>query len=294
MGEKQKLIIDVAQKLFDNKGLQFTSIEDIVKECKISKTTFYKYFATKEDLMSGIWEYSNNKFLSDVKEIEDNKEIDLKEKLKRKIILMWDHVAFSSSFNNYLTKRFTEVKEQSISKMRKEVRNSILEGYHDALIKIYGNKIEKIIWELIFLLDSLINEFVLITRIHEKKLEKDFVADYIIRTLEIHIKNLKDNVPIIEKNIFFEGEIEKDNSYSSEKALFFHGVKNIKELINNNYDLKGQKRLMQAVNNIEKEAQSEGYDSLIMDAMICFLEKESILKAEARIIYKLKNKIGGM
>ncbi|MBY0099665.1 TetR/AcrR family transcriptional regulator [Mesobacillus maritimus] len=56
MNKKQKQIIDVAHKLFLEKGFGQTSIQDILDEAKIAKGTFYKYFKSKNECLIAILE----------------------------------------------------------------------------------------------------------------------------------------------------------------------------------------------------------------------------------------------
>ena len=53
-----------------------------------------------------------------------------------------------------------------------------------------------------------------------------------------------------------------------------------------------QKKLTEAVNMVENEAKLGLYNSLIMDAMLSFLEKEKLLKTQIAILNSLKSKLG--
>jgi AcrR family transcriptional regulator len=295
MGEKQKLIMDIAQECFNRKGLQYTSIDEIVKACKMSKATFYKYFSTKEDLANEILSYSSKKLLCRAKAIDNNLEIHAKEKLKKKIILIWEYILYDSNLNIEIIEKFSEDKYQSINKLKKIRKNIILDEYHKSLIAVYGDEIESTVWEIVLLIDSLVHEFVLITSIKNEKFKPDFVGDYIIRMIDITIEALKGVQPMIEKSIIYyiEDNVE-DNLYSSEDALFFETIKKLKELIKTDAALIRQNKLIEAVNKLEEEAKAGLYDSLMMDALLSFLEKEKALKAEVSILNKLKNKLGVM
>ena len=293
MDEKQKLIMDVAQECFNRKGIQSTSIDEIVKVCKVSKATFYKYFSTKEDLAKEIFSYSSKKFLISAKAIDNNLEINDKERLKKKIILIWEYIHYDSHLNREIIENFSEDETKSISKLKKLKKNILLDECCKSLIIVYGEEIKSIVWELVFLLDALIHEFVLIMRIKNKKFEPDFVVDYIIRMIDITIEKLKGIKPMIDKSViyYFEDNVE-DNLYSSEKTLFFETIKKLKELIQNDAALVIQNKLIEATNKIEQEAKAGLYNSLMMDALLSFLEKEKVLKAEVSILYNLKNKLG--
>lgn len=47
---RERYIIDIAQKLFLEKGISNTTMDDIAKNCELSKTTVYKNFRSKGEL----------------------------------------------------------------------------------------------------------------------------------------------------------------------------------------------------------------------------------------------------
>ena len=51
MDERKIEITRIAMQLFSDKGYNYTSVEEIAKECGMAKGSFYKYFNSKEDLL---------------------------------------------------------------------------------------------------------------------------------------------------------------------------------------------------------------------------------------------------
>lgn len=47
-------ILVAAKGLFFNQGVTKTTVEEIVKESRVSKATFYKYFRSKDDIIEGL------------------------------------------------------------------------------------------------------------------------------------------------------------------------------------------------------------------------------------------------
>lgn len=47
-------LLDTAEALFRRHGYASTAVEDIVREAKVAKGTFYHYFRTKEDLLEAL------------------------------------------------------------------------------------------------------------------------------------------------------------------------------------------------------------------------------------------------
>ena len=56
MNKRKRHVADVALKLFVEKGIQQTSIQDIIDRANISKGTFYNYFNSKNDCIAEILE----------------------------------------------------------------------------------------------------------------------------------------------------------------------------------------------------------------------------------------------
>ena len=48
-------LIEIAFELFKEQGYEKTTIMDICNACNITKTTFYRYIASKDDLYEGLF-----------------------------------------------------------------------------------------------------------------------------------------------------------------------------------------------------------------------------------------------
>lgn len=54
--KKREEILLTAEKLFLGKGIRSITVEEITREAKVSKATFYKYFADKQDIIKHVLE----------------------------------------------------------------------------------------------------------------------------------------------------------------------------------------------------------------------------------------------
>jgi AcrR family transcriptional regulator len=57
MNNRKRKVADIALKLFVEKGIQQTSIQEIIDKSNISKGTFYNYFTSKNDCVADILEF---------------------------------------------------------------------------------------------------------------------------------------------------------------------------------------------------------------------------------------------
>lgn len=289
MDEKQKLIINMSRKLFEERGFNSTSIDDIVKSCKISKATFYKYFSTKENLVYEIMLYFNKKFL-DVNLLIDSKD-DLtgREKLKEKIVMVWKYIYSQSICNNYVMEVVASNKGEDIQVLRKKARYDLVREYYNSLIEVYKEDAKSVIWDLIFCLDAFIHEFIFIIRMRKEEIEPEFIAEFIIEMIEVIINTKKKREPMIREGFFYFENIEAIEFIEKEK-LFERRLLIIKEIIELN-DINLKDKLLEAIEVINIEFNEKRYDSLTIEAMIAFLEKEESIYKEVRALDYIRNQV---
>ena len=67
--KRRSHILDAAELCFARAGFHRTSMQDICREAGVSAGAFYVYFASKEDLISGIAERDRNKLAGELAEL---------------------------------------------------------------------------------------------------------------------------------------------------------------------------------------------------------------------------------
>ena len=78
---KERELLSAAYKLFISRGIEKTSIDDIVKMANVGKGTFYLYFKDKYEILNKIILKKSNEVIKDCLEKTDNLEIiDFKER----------------------------------------------------------------------------------------------------------------------------------------------------------------------------------------------------------------------
>ena len=83
--ERKNEIIDIAQKLFFQKGYDRTSIESIIEVVDIAKGTFYHYFKSKDDLLFQLTKKHAMIMEAKVKAIVGDRDLSALEKFKKVI-----------------------------------------------------------------------------------------------------------------------------------------------------------------------------------------------------------------
>ncbi|MCD8225439.1 MAG: TetR/AcrR family transcriptional regulator [Clostridiales bacterium] len=79
--ERRDEILDIAQRLFHEKGYTQTSIEDILREIGIARGTLYYHFRSKEEILSAMIDRQIDRREIRLCQIADNKALSAVEKL---------------------------------------------------------------------------------------------------------------------------------------------------------------------------------------------------------------------
>ena len=66
--EKRRAIIEAAEKLFAERGIEDVSTSDIAREARVGKGTIYVYFESKEKLLKAVASSVYSSFVKDVRE----------------------------------------------------------------------------------------------------------------------------------------------------------------------------------------------------------------------------------
>ena len=80
--ETIKLILDVAMKMFSEKGYDNTSLQDIINETNLSKGAIYHHFGSKEEILQAVFQRIGSENTAIFAQIRDNKNLNGIEKLR--------------------------------------------------------------------------------------------------------------------------------------------------------------------------------------------------------------------
>ncbi len=91
---RKQEFLDAAINLFYKKGYDKTSIEDIIREVKVSKGAFYHYFESKENLLEDIVDWQSEARVAIITKIVDDPKMNALEKMNALIVEQRDELAF--------------------------------------------------------------------------------------------------------------------------------------------------------------------------------------------------------
>src|SRR5690606_22368286 len=95
---KKEHILEKAEALFAEKGFDATSVRDISKAAGINIAMISYYFGSKEKLMEELFKMRMGVGLASVKEIAENKELSITEKIEKALTGYIDRVKNNRHF----------------------------------------------------------------------------------------------------------------------------------------------------------------------------------------------------
>lgn len=87
--ETVKLILDVATRLFTEKGYDAASLQDIINETKLSKGAIYHHFSSKEEIFEAIFNRIGEENNTALAKVRDNTSLNGMEKLRMIFKAAW-------------------------------------------------------------------------------------------------------------------------------------------------------------------------------------------------------------
>jgi len=97
--KKKTQIVEAAEKLFNQFGFKKVSVEEICQAADVSKMTYYKYFANKNELIKYLWQMMINESWAKLDELEQQ-DVPFAEKVK--MIVKMKEAATSQMGSEYI------------------------------------------------------------------------------------------------------------------------------------------------------------------------------------------------
>ncbi|MEI5909569.1 TetR/AcrR family transcriptional regulator [Bacillus spongiae] len=183
MTEKELLIIETAMKLFANKGFSNTSIQEIAKESGISKGAFYLHFKSKDSLFLGILQYHTKQIKQKVLSIEVQP-LPPREKFIKQFQVQIEEIEQHKAFIIMQLREKAVPFSEEIQTYLMNMRYEQHVFYQQLITSIYGEKVEKYLVDLSFMLRGIFETYMEYMIFEKESLHPEQVAVYLLSRLD--------------------------------------------------------------------------------------------------------------
>ncbi|RKN60263.1 TetR/AcrR family transcriptional regulator [Bacillus sp. S66] len=189
MKEKERLIIESAMKLFATKGVNATSVQEIVTASGISKGAFYLYFKSKDELLLATLRYYYDKIQKKMLDIEQEPLLP-REKFEKQLYFQFTDVQKHKEFIIMHAREnaipFNKEVEEFMMRMKLESHAF----YRNSLLSIYGEKVMPYLLDLVIMVEGICHGYLQLIILNEPKIDFIHVASFILKRVDDLVEGL--------------------------------------------------------------------------------------------------------
>ena len=183
MNNRKRRVADVALRLFVEKGIQQTSVQEIIEQADISKGTFYNYFSSKNDCISKILEDLRYDASQKRKEMQVNRD-----EKDRNVLIEQISILFKLNEERNLHPLFEAIlnsNEKDLKKLVLHHRMHEIEWLAERFVEVYGMHIKDYAFEATLLFYGMMQNIMFTTRITNMPHSLHQIVDVILYYIEI-------------------------------------------------------------------------------------------------------------
>ncbi|MBC6971722.1 TetR/AcrR family transcriptional regulator [Bacillus sp. Xin] len=217
MKEKERLIIEMAIKLFATKGMNATSVQEIVTACGISKGAFYLYFKSKDELLLATIRYYYDKIYNKTMAIDEESLLP-REKFEKQLYCQFNDVQEHKEFLIILAREnaipFNKEVEAFMVKMKLESHAF----YRNSLLSIYGEKVIPYVLDLVFMVEGICRSYLELIIFNLAEIDIPHVSTFILKRMDDLVEGLvhSEDMPVLKEEqmnqLFGSSELIKEQA----------------------------------------------------------------------------------
>lgn len=191
MEQKKRDVIRRATKLFAEKGFNNTSVDEIARESGMAKASFYKYFASKEEVLIS----SIRLFVSDleqsIKQLYSQTNLAPRDK-QLQLVLVYLERLFEHNIHLLLFQKqdLAVTNTDLLSACGKEMELYLNEWIKESLVDVYGEAIEPFAWDIVFVSRAIAVEYMRIIGPRVSTMDPLPLAEFIVFTIDMMVDSL--------------------------------------------------------------------------------------------------------
>ncbi|MEG0830623.1 MAG: TetR/AcrR family transcriptional regulator [Anaerovoracaceae bacterium] len=280
MKSKKHHIVEIATSCFIENGYSHSSMQDIAKNCNISKATIYKYFSSKEDLGLNVVYYLTEELAGNLSLIRQREDLSPMEKLRESIISRMKYFNQQNSFIEILLLSLTPVEKERYLSSLYASKFHIFNIFAEIVAETFNPEGESNVYEITLCLNGLLKEISVINKEQTLKIPPTVIANFILDSLSGISKARQGKPPLLTP-----GQINTMKAYreavQTKYQPFFnrnHELKYMREIINTFSDKSEQEAYLEAIDLLNEEYRQSSPRSIVIRAFWAFLEGNEALK----------------
>ncbi|WP_055106076.1 TetR/AcrR family transcriptional regulator [Paenibacillus ihumii] len=293
--DKREIIIQNALRLFGEKGVALTTVDEIAKESGMTKPSLYKYFDSKETLLLESLSNLSEALDREVNKLYRNLELSPSE-LIVELIATYLKVVLNHNFHTLMFNMLTSLKNSGDEKIRQawtDLEEKFYLWLEDSITERYGEEIGNHAMDIIFIAGSILLEYFRFIGPDIPDQQCRSLAVYVGQVIHILVKGF--NTPEMQNISLFSAHSLEGNcqvKHAIWEARRLHGVfEELERLIRTDQLLTVTEKASygEALKKIREESFESPQSNVVLEALVLYLEQAEPLReacAELRALMK--------
>lgn len=183
MKEKERLIIEMAMKLFATKGVNATSVQEIVTSCGISKGAFYLYFKSKDELLLATLRYYYDKIQKKMLGIEKESLLP-REKFAKQLYCQFNHIQKHKEFIIMHARENAIPFNKEVEEFMMQMKLEAHAFYRNSLLSIYGEKVMPYLLDLVIMIEGICRGYLELLILQAPEIDLSYASAFILKRVD--------------------------------------------------------------------------------------------------------------
>lgn len=290
MDEKRQLIISVAIQLFTEKGFDATSVEEITKQCGISKGSFYNIFSSKEELLLEIFITIPNNIKVGLTKVYSKTYTSRQEKLKDFVAICFENILLHPTkllLDSYFTLSVRKNRDDVLVKAD-DVMLEYNKWTSEFLLDLYGEKVEPYLADCLSLLTGMIFHNIHLFNRGKFNISSEKTSAHIAAVFDIAVTGMieKQLEPLLTyKEIFKSGAVSPKTEAQRIQQLF----EEILEKLNNEEEC--SEDYIEALKLLQQEYINKTSEPVKVKVLLHYLQSLPSISDECAELEKLLKEV---
>lgn len=291
MESKKNDILQAAIRLFSKKGYYSTSVEEIAKESGMAKASFYKYFQGKEELPLEMCIILEKNIEQDIRALYSKPDLAKYDKLHGFIVLYLRNLVENKVY------LMMDLPEPSMLIFQNEQLNATFEQHEyklykwvcDCLIDVFGHDIENSVWDITFVLKSIVFEYIrfFADRMNDETVES--LTQFLIFVSNSLVTGLKSttSAPHLWSSSGWLAESILSNPFDQGRqiSVLLHSLED--SILLSSWSLEDKQEYQQISALLKEEALKSSPQKGLLKALFSYLEQRKELQKVCHILKNL-------
>ncbi|HWP95635.1 MAG TPA: TetR/AcrR family transcriptional regulator [Syntrophomonadaceae bacterium] len=274
MDKKRQFVLETAAKFFSKNGFFATSVQDIAKECNISKATIYQLFDSKEDILYQIIQYKHDQIIQEAALIDYSDISSPKEQLIEKIVIELVGFHQNNDSVSILFHSDQSIQNNQIKNLFDETQRIMMYWHKESLSKAYGPKVDFYIWDLTLTFQGIIKEFFAFLE-SKDQINPDYrkIASSIVYSMDAIIEHGNHSQSVLPEEIILELDNNVQLKRNQPMVEWEETISNLKKKIKEDIPEPDKHDLFATVALLEEEKRKDEPRTFLLQALFAYLER---------------------